>query len=689
MTSGADARPTARRLEIVHQRPDDLSAALAAGERALYDDGDLRASRQHFEAAYQLAELAGDVPAMATAAIGLSGLWVSERRTVTGSVMLEARLRHCLSLLDQHSSLALRIRLRLAGEADYVRGGHEEISAVLAEARAAADSVALAEALSLDHHCLLGPEHVAERRELASELIRVSFRTERRSDRMMGLLWQTVDAYTAGDPHAGRLLGELRALLGQQDHPAVAFIVSAIQVMLAIRAGHLDDAEALVHACAERGAAAGDIDAEWWPGAQLVTIRWYQGRVVELLPMLSESVHSPALSAVDDSSVAALAVAAALDGDTRTATSCLARLGGGGLARLPRSSSWLVTMNGIVEAASLLHDAEMAAEAYEELRPYARLPLIGGLGATCFGSTEQALGLAALTGGQLDQSIAHLQTAVRDNIALGHWPAVVSARQRLARALRERGRPADREAADRELRAGAAEAVALGVRQPSDPATSQAGGDDAGLESARGDGAHGDVARGGSARGGSARGGSAECLRQGRKWRLSLDDRAVLVEDSVGMLHLAVLIANPRREIPAAELAAGLAALAGAGPAGASAQPVLDQQAVAAYRSRLSQLQAELDAREAAGGDEQEAAGPGSQANLAQDEREWLASQLTSAAGLAGRTRSFPDDGERARVAVGKAIRRAVTRIEAADPVIGAHLRGSLHTGVRCSYWPG
>jgi len=47
------------------------------------------------------------------------------------------------------------------------------------------------------------------------------------------------------------------------------------------------------------------------------------------------------------------------------------------------------------------------------------------------------------------------------------------------------------------------------------------------------------------------------------------------------------------------------------------------------------------------------------------------------------------DQGERARVAVGKAIRRSLARITEADPIIGDHLRQTVHTGVRCSYWPG
>jgi len=651
MTSEA-AASSARHQEAVYGLPDDLDAALANGDRALNEDGDLRASRESFELAYQLAEAAGDIHAMARAALGLAGLWVSEQRTVTGSALLQTRLEHCMSLLEPSSSLALRIRVRMAGEADYVRGEHDAIGAVLDEARTAADPLPLAEALSLAHHCLLGPDDLALRRSLAGELIRVSFKTARRSDRLMGLLWQTVDSYAAGDPRAGRLLGELRDLLSQRSHPAVGFVVSAIEVMLAIRAGRLEDAESLARTCAESGAAAGDIDSEWWPGAQLVTIRWYQGRLAELLPMISERVHSPALSAVDDSSVAALAVAAAASGDKRTAVSCLATLRGSGLARLPRSSSWLVTMNGIVEAACLLQDADTAKQAYELLRPYAHLPMVGGLGVTCFGSTHQALGVASLGCQQLDQAIDHLRSAIQQNIALGHWPAVITSRRRLAQALQARGRTDDRRAADRELHAAASEASALGIDQPDGRAATAATAT-----------------------------GRAGCSREGRKWRVTLQERSVLVEDSIGMLHLAVLIASPRQDIPATDLVAGLAALATAGRGGRASQPLLDQQALAAYRSRLTQLDAEIAALEAAGAADR--------ASSARAERDWLAAQLGSATGLAGRTRSFPDDDERARVATGKAIRRALARITDADPVIGEHLRRTVHTGVRCSYWPG
>jgi hypothetical protein len=648
MPGEAGREASTRRLELVADPADGLGAALLAGARARDSDGDLQVSRQSFEQAYHLAERAGDAPAMALAALGLAGLWVSERRTVTGAMLLEARLEHVLSLLDPQSSLALRIRTRLAGEADYQHGGHEAILAALEEARATADPELLAEALSLAHHCLLGPEHVQRRPDLAAELIKASFRTRRRSDLLMGLLWQTVDAYSAGDPHAGRHLGELRDQLGQQNHLAVAFVVSAIDVMLAIRTGRFDDAELLVGVCAANGAAAGDVDHDWWSGAQLVTIRWYQGRLAELLPVLRERVHSPELSAVDNSAVAALAVAAALAGDLRTAASSLGTLCGSDLAQLPRSSSWLGTMNGIVEAAHLLGDVRVSAAAYDLLRPYADLPMLGSLGITCFGSVQHALGVASLTSGHPDQAIGHLRAAVQHNLALAHWPAVVASRQRLAQAYRHRGQAGDTEAARAELETAASEAAALGLPAPNRPAAGPSGT-------------------------------VAECRRAGRKWRLAWQDRSLLIEDSTGMAHLAVLLANPRQEILAADLAAGLAALAGGGDRG-SAHPVLDQAAIAEYRNRLKHLDAELGQPEPGDDEDRDAV---------RAERDWLVAQLGSAAGFAGRVRSFPDQGERARVAVGKAIRRALVRIAETDPPLGDHLRQTVHTGVRCSYWPG
>jgi hypothetical protein len=103
------------------------------------------------------------------------------------------------------------------------------------------------------------------------------------------------------------------------------------------------------------------------------------------------------------------------------------------------------------------------------------------------------------------------------------------------------------------------------------------------------------------------------------------------------MIHLAVLIANPRQEVRAADLVAGLAGLSRASGDDGPAQSVLDHEAIAEYRDHLKRLDAELGQPDP--GDD-----PGRVAR-AQAERDWLIAQLAGAAGFGGRTRSFPDQG--------------------------------------------
>jgi hypothetical protein len=377
-------------------------------------------------------------------------VWVHEHRTSAASALLLTRLRHALERLDAASPLARRVRTRLAGEEDYQAGRHDRILAVVERTRAAGDLAGHAEALSLAHHCVLGPDHTGLRHALATELVGVSGRSGRRTDLVMGVLWDTVDLFLAGDPHAQRRLGELEDLLAARKHLAAGFVADAVKVMLAIRAGRFHEAEAGAQACAELGQAAGDLDALGWYGAQLVAIRWFQGRLGELVPVLDGLMHSPTLSPIDNSYYAALAVAAAKAGDRRTAAGALARLCGGDLGALPRSSTWLISLCGAAETAYLLDDAETAARIAELLRPFGHLPAMASLAIACFGSVHYPLGTAALTTGDLDRAVAHLRAAVQHNLALAHWPAVVFSRRRHAEALKRRGCAGDLAAADRE-----------------------------------------------------------------------------------------------------------------------------------------------------------------------------------------------------------------------------------------------
>lgn len=615
--------------------------ALAAGEDALHVGGDLRAAREWFELAWRQAEHDGDRDGMSRSALGLSGIWVHEHRTGEGEATIRARQRAALAAEDPGSGLARRLRIRLAGEEDYRCGTHEAILREVAEARLAGDPVALVEALSLAHHCLLGPEHASLRLTLAQEMIGQAARTGRPGDVVMGVMWRAVDLFLLGDPHADRGLRELVALAGRGPHLAAEFIAGTIQVMLAIRQGRFGHAENLAAASAERGAAAGDRDAAGWYGGQLGSIRWFQGRIAELLDVFHEQADNPVLSAIDNSYLSAVALAAATAGEKRLATGMLARIRGRDLAALPRSSTWLFTLYGVTETAHLLGDEAISAEIYDLLLPHESAPVIASLGVTCLGSAHHPLGVASLTTGRLDRAIGHFQAAVRDNLALGHWPATVLSRWRLGHALAARHGARD-ELALRELEIATKEAAELGMELPA-PVSRRALGPS-----------------------------PATARRHGRHWRIELGGRSVLVEHSVGMGHLAMLIANPGREIPAADLA-GV-------PDQPPDQPVIDATARRAYEDQLARLQEAIEEREALTDADGAAA--------LRAEHAWLASELAAATGLGGRSRAFTGDGERARVAVGKAIRRALGRIEELDAAMGAELRATVRTGARCGYQP-
>ncbi|MFC7247515.1 hypothetical protein ACFQO7_34065 [Catellatospora aurea] len=641
-----------------------LQALLVAGAQALYVEGNLVASRDWFDRAYRLAESVHDDTAQAIAAIGFSGLWVHEHRIATAAALTELRLVKALSLMDPESSLSVRIQARLAAEADYREGGFERVFAAVDKARRSGDPIALAEVLSLAHHCVMGPHQARLRDPIVRELLHAGLRTSRRADVLVGLLWRTVNLFLSGDQHAERSLRDLRAQIEDQNHAAVAFVVDAMDVMRTIRSGELDRAAELAVACAQHGQAVGDVDATGWHGAHMIALHWYRGDIADLVPALLDLANSPTLSAVDNSHLAALAVAAAMAGDHRLARGSLARLEGENWSQLPMTSSWMATMYGAVEAAHLLGDQRIAACLYESLLPFRRLPIMASMGVACFGSVEHALGVASLTVGEVHRAVAHFEAAVHGNQSLQHWPAAAVSRMRLAEALCLRDGPGDLATAQEELVAFRKEAARMNMTPPP-PAMARL-----------------DMAFGGS-RPAESRSAMLMCTRSGLHWELRSGDRTILMEDSKGMTYLASLIANPGFEIAASDLAAGPGyATQGANTAASSssAQPVLDEAAKRAYRQRLLDLDTAIE--------EFEQMNDVVRAERARDERSWLIDELAAATGFGGRTRKFADGAERARISVGKAIRRALTQITAADPEIGNHLRSNVRTGMRCCYLP-
>ena len=645
----------------VHQlgRLGDPPAALLVEQAgAVLLSGRLSEARALFGDAVAAAEREGDAVLMATAALGLGGVWVCEHRNpVDRARVLGLQQRALAQLPPAAAALRCRLRTRLAAEAVYDGGPVSAVLEALDAARQCDDAHALAESLSLTHHVLLDAQHTDRRLALADELIAVASAAGEGVLALLGLCFRAVDLFHLGDARSTRALADLRAQADTLGCRSILYIVATLDVMLLVRAGRLVEAEASAEQALQLGVEVGDADALAYFAAQLLSIRWLQGREVELLDLAEDMVSSPTLVPTEFGFNAAVAYLMARAGQTDRARAALDHLVGAGVAGLPRSSTWLTGMFAIAECAVVMGDAALAREAHGELHPLAALPVMPSLAVTCFGSVERSLGLTSLTAGDIDDAVRHLERARVANRRLGHRPMVAIVAADLADALWRRAAPGDRERAMRLLDEALAAAVEMRLdgraacwsRMQAAWQADTAGG---GLAAAHG------VLR-----------------RQGGHWVTQLDGEEVVTPDLVGMKYLAELLANPLVAVPAAQLVSGLDQVAES-----VHQPLLDGDARLACRQRAHALAEDIaEARQ-----RHDIA----RTEVLLAELEAIEATVRLASGRAGRPRVFAGPQERARTAVRKAIKRALDEISAASPAIGAFLHATIVTGATCSYQP-
>ncbi|MGA6970496.1 MAG: AAA family ATPase [Candidatus Binatus sp.] len=107
---------------------------------------------------------------------------------------------------------------------------------------------------------------------------------------------------------------------------------------------------------------------------------------------------------------------------------------------------------------------------------------------------------------------------------------------------------------------------------------------------------------------------------------------------------------------------------------------MLDDQAKAAYRRRLSDLREELEEAKERGNVER--------AEQAEQEIDALTRELSRAIGLGGRNRRAVSASERARQSIAKTIKSVLDRIAQSDAALGDLLSRCIRTGTFCSYHP-
>jgi hypothetical protein len=163
-------------------------------------------------------------------------------------------------------------------------------------------------------------------------------------------------------------------------------------------------------------------------------------------------------------------------------------------------------------------------------------------------------------------------------------------------------------------------------------------------------------------------------------WSIGRVGAEVPVREMKGFGYLRLLLRQPGVEISALDLSDWAAGHPGSRVADGPTDELIDKQALAAYRDRLRDIDRELA--------EAEQWEDPVRTDRLRDERDALLGEIGAATGLRGRVRTSGGAGERARVAVRKAVAAAVDRIGEVDPVLGRLLTDTVRTGAFCRYDP-
>ena len=616
--------------------------------------GDGHAAGEAYLRAAELARREQDASGLALAALGVhaigSRMWWPPSQIVT---MLSEALE---ALGTGDELMRLRVMASLARVLAWHRLDPPRAQALAEQAvtaaRASGDLPTLIACLLAQHTAIVAPGTAGARHALAAEVADLAGSTGDHEALLEARLLAASDLLETADPAFRVELEEFLRLAEGSHQPRFRYAGLVRRTMLALLAGRLAEADRLADQAAMLGEECGEPgvhDVRYDQGWELLTA---QGRLGELAGALPQMFPDPESAPARGARAMVLLAAGARAEATEVATP----LFGTDLARTPPDNQLLLTAVHATELVAAFGVRPAAGKLYALLLPFADQAVVSGVAITFKGAVAHHLGVLAAMLGRAADAVGHLEQAIAVHERLGAVTWVLRSRYELAGV--QLGDPARRAAAVAALADVASEANRIGMLRLGRDA------EQAGLAA------------------GPVPVSSGVFTRDGALWTLSYGGTTVRMRNAKGLADLAVLLAAPGREVPAADLVAA----ADAGEAGRAdlrlgAAEVFDATARRQIRARMADLASEIA--------EAESWNDPARAARAREERDALLRELTVAAGAGGRTRLLGDQAERARKTVTARIRDVIGRIEQVHPALAAHLRASVTTGTRCTYSPG
>jgi DNA-binding SARP family transcriptional activator len=448
---------------------DRAGLLLALGEAWATAGEPARATEAYLQAA-TAARTTGSAGDLARAALGVGGqLGFWSLQVDPGTPV--ALLREALAALPlQDRTLRALLLARLGGWLVVTAGRdaaepHEPpaFGQALDLARPLKDQRTLALVLADRAHALLGvalgrPGGPGEALESTAELARLAARLEDDGLVRAASVPRAEALLAAGDVDALDELAEVAGRTAEDRRAPFHWWLSlAVRAMRAIMRGELAAGERLAEQALAYGLDKVDRVVLHAYGAQLVFLRWLQGRRADVRALLEELGRGPAGRGWRT----LLPLAAAGQGREAEARRALDAAAATGFAGW-RGAAEVV---GLVGACALLGDAVAAGRLYRLLLPYRGWHLAAGP-MVYLGAGDHHLGMLAATAGRWNEAERHLLAAMAAHRRLGSRPWLVLSRQAYAGMLRGRGRRDDLRRAEVSDAATRAAAGQLGMDLP-------------------------------------------------------------------------------------------------------------------------------------------------------------------------------------------------------------------------------
>jgi tetratricopeptide (TPR) repeat protein len=331
---------------------------------------------------------------------------------------LMARLGTALYWSDQ-----IERRERLATEAEEM-------------ARAEGDPATLSTVLGYNLVTRWAPERARQAIEKATEVMELAqtageqeMALRARSHRINHLLMigQVQPAFADID-RFGDLARQLR-------QPRVLWYAPLFEAMRALILGRFEEAERLSLQSAQIGREVDPSLSSLLSGAQLLYMRWWQGRLAELAPAVEGfAAQFPAMPAWR----CGLALVRRELEDREGAGQILTEVRAEGFENLPDDNILLVAMTFLAEACGWLRDREAAAELEQLLRPFSGLVVVSP-NAGCLAPVDRLLGLLVAAQGRVDDAAALHERALACSVDLKSGPLVAHSQIDYAELLVEAG----------------------------------------------------------------------------------------------------------------------------------------------------------------------------------------------------------------------------------------------------------